>query len=154
MKRIVVALVAAFVTLACLMVYYLATNRLPHPVTISYIGYEKRAPGYAIFELTNHTGSRLSCLVKVSADCTNRHIGSRSSEEPLLEPHNVYYCHIIGGTNGWRFESTLSISGPRPAWQWRLGEFLSRLGLHVASLSYERKYRTLTNKWTFPDVPE
>ena len=132
------------------------------PVPVSFLGFTNepasgeavRAAGNeceALFQLTNHTASKMRFHVLLDASGVGSNsVSSLAAAWGNLAAHAAYTLPVLtpGGTNGWRLLLVATISGPRPPWQQGVQALLSRVGAHPLFLASDRTYPQVTNVWT------
>ena len=109
------------------------TPRALSPVSVAFGGFTNRAfapdlkgtgldevsaVSEAVFQVTNHSDSRLTCQVSVNAFRSGKERPEVQNSEPLfLEAHSTdaTFVPAFGGTNGWRYEVVISSTGGEQA---------------------------------------
>src|SRR5262245_48815206 len=126
-KRAILAVAVLVVLLVGAILLTAPESLPPRPSTVSFLGFSNALPfvgapeevrgHHAVFQVTNHTTSRIAYHVKAHASQPGGKGSAVTQAGNDLPGHGAgtFMVPTATDTNGWRFEVVTSILRPRPA---------------------------------------
>lgn len=162
MKRIALTALACILAIGCVAGGCFATRSSRLLVTISFthftnhfVGMDASDPAHmqpaAVFQIVNHTRTRLRCVLGIDGICTNG-LSTSSDGVWYLAAQDVRTLSVVTPvtTNGWQFDAAYSVPRPRPQWHRSARTLLRWLGMNPKSLRGDTISLEFKKSWTNP----